>query len=62
VKGNNTLGWILIFAGMIVIYAGYKNVPILSVLGIGQAASNAGGTSLPTPIPTPNHNTRVTAG
>jgi len=44
-KGSKTLGFLLVFAGIILIYAGYKNVPILSVLGIGTAASSAGGTA-----------------
>lgn len=48
-KGSKTLGYLLIFAGIIITYAGYKNVPILSVLGIGSAAQNSGGPQAVTP-------------
>lgn len=40
-KGSKTLGFLLVFTGIILIYAGWKNVPILSVLGIGTAASES---------------------
>ena len=48
-KGSQTVGFLLIFTGAIIVYAGWKNVPILSVLGIGTAASTASVTSTTNP-------------
>ena len=42
-KGGNIVGLLLIFAGTVITYAGWKNVPVLSVIGIGSV----GGSSTP---------------
>jgi hypothetical protein len=44
VKGGQTLGFGCIIMGAILMYAGFKNVPVLSVLGIGAAAGAKSGT------------------
>lgn len=39
-KGGNIVGLLLIFAGTLVTYAGWKNIPVLSVIGVGSGGSN----------------------
>ena len=39
-KGGNIVGLLLIFAGTVITYAGWKNVPVLSVIGIGSAGGS----------------------
>ena len=53
-KGGNIVGLLLIFAGTIVTYAGWKNVPVLSVIGIGSAGSggSTSGTGAGSSFPT----------
>lgn len=45
-KGSGlTLGIAFCLAGIVLIYAGWKNVPILSVFGVGSGTSGTGTTN-----------------
>lgn len=40
-SGGQTLGFALILAGIIITYAGWKNVPVLSVIGLKGASATS---------------------